>query len=166
MDINDDEKRGKQASVDGFAHEHIVFGILMKRYHHVFLSDFPLSPFDLTVMLNADMFIRVQIKTASRSVSFQGGSRGGVDREYKAGVKTFTQSTETSDIVIGLHTNQSESYSYDLYIIPTILVEHLQQKSISITKIESLKNNYEMLENCKNHEWVLEKAKELGLLTP
>ena len=29
------EERGRQASVDGFAHEHIAAGILMKRYQNV-----------------------------------------------------------------------------------------------------------------------------------
>jgi hypothetical protein len=33
--------KGKQAAVDGFAHEHIAAGILMKRYHYVSLVDFP-----------------------------------------------------------------------------------------------------------------------------
>ena len=28
-------ERGRQASVDGFAHEHIAAGILMKRYENV-----------------------------------------------------------------------------------------------------------------------------------
>ena len=38
-------ERGKQASVDGFAHEHIAAGILMKKYQNVSLVDLPLSPY-------------------------------------------------------------------------------------------------------------------------
>lgn len=34
-------ERGRQASVDGFAHEHIVVGILMKKYQNVSLVDLP-----------------------------------------------------------------------------------------------------------------------------
>ena len=34
-------KRGLQASVDGFAHEHIVAGIMMKRYQNVSMVDLP-----------------------------------------------------------------------------------------------------------------------------
>lgn len=41
------EERGRQASVDGFAHEHIAAGILMKRYQNVSLVDLPLSPYDI-----------------------------------------------------------------------------------------------------------------------
>lgn len=45
--MSDTEKRGRQASVDGFAHEHIVVGILMKTYQNVSLVDLPLSPYDI-----------------------------------------------------------------------------------------------------------------------
>jgi len=37
--MNETEKRGRQASVDGFAHEHITTGILMKKYQNVSLRD-------------------------------------------------------------------------------------------------------------------------------
>jgi len=32
------EDRGRQASIDGFAHEHIVVGLLMKKYQNVSLA--------------------------------------------------------------------------------------------------------------------------------
>ncbi len=44
------EERGRQTSVDGFAHEHIVAGILMKKYQNVSLVDLPLSPYDIIVV--------------------------------------------------------------------------------------------------------------------
>ena len=46
------EKKGKQASVDGFAHEHIAVGILMKRYQNVSLVDLPLSPYDIIIVFH------------------------------------------------------------------------------------------------------------------
>lgn len=161
------QERGRQASVDGFAHEHIVVGILMKRYQNVSLVDLPLSPYDVIVVRededgNEDI-IRAQVKTAKQSVSFVGGTRGGVDREYLSGVKEYTQSTATSDIVIGLH--PSGENSFDLYFVPTILIETLDQKSISINKIESLKENYLILEKCKNWPLIIEKCKEYGILS-
>ncbi len=42
--------RGRKASVDGFAHEHIVVGILMKKYQNVSLVDLPLSPYDIIIV--------------------------------------------------------------------------------------------------------------------
>lgn len=164
--MNSDEIRGRQASVNGFAHEHIVAGILMKKYQNVSLVDLPLSPYDLIVVFKkedgSENIIRAQIKTAKTSINFTGGSRGGVDRKYISGVKTYTQSTKTSDVVIGI-TPLSNS-SFELYFVPTILIEELKQKSISINKIQALKNNYEIFEKCQDKDFVLKRCREYNIL--
>ena len=161
------EERGRQASVDGFAHEHIVVGILMKKYQNVSLVDLPLSPYDIIIVRkdadDTEDVIRAQVKTAKTSVSFIGGVRGGVDRKYRSDVKTYTQSTATSDVVIGIH--PIDDNTYELYFVPSILIEHLNQKSISINKIPDLKENYYILENCKDEKLVVEKCKEYGILS-
>ncbi|HED36961.1 MAG TPA: hypothetical protein ENI76_01745 [Ignavibacteria bacterium] len=160
------EERGRQASIDGFAHEHMVCGILMKRYQNVSLVDLPLSPYDIIIVFknerDEEVIIRAQVKTARTSVSFTGGTRGGVDREYKSGVKTYTQSTKTSDVVIGYKPISDDQF--ELYFVPTILIEKWNNKSKSLNLLSSLKNNYEILERCKDKEFVLEKAKEYGLV--
>ena len=78
------EERGRQASIDGFAHEHIALGILMKKYANASLVDLPLSYYDILVVLKnsreEENFIRCQVKTAKKSISFTGGTRGGKDR--------------------------------------------------------------------------------------
>jgi hypothetical protein len=133
------ELRGRKAAINGFAHEHIAAGILMKRYGNVSLVDLPLSPYDIVIVYkkeHGEDIVRAQVKTAKRAISFTGGSRGGVDRFYKSGVKTYTQSTAKCDVVIGLHPYDD---SYDLYFVPTILIEKLGKKSISLSKIQSLK---------------------------
>jgi len=161
----DAEKRGRDAAISGFAHEHIAVGILMKRYGNVSLVDLPLSPYDIVIVYKRDQgedIVRAQVKTAHSAISFTGGTRGGVDRTYKSGIKTYTQSTETCDVVIGLHPYDD---SYDLYFVPTILIEKLGQSSISLNKIDALKNNYEMLDNCKNSEFVISNAKRYGILS-
>lgn len=162
----DSDKRGLQASVDGFAHEHIVAGILMKRYQNVSLVDLPLSPYDIIIVFKQpdgrENILRAQVKTATHGISFTGGTRGGVDRIYLSGVKEYKQSTETSDVLIGLHPRGLDSF--DLYFVPTVLIEQLGQKSISLSKIEPLKNNYEILEKCKDKNFVLPKCKELGII--
>lgn len=164
--MTNSEQIGRQASVDGFAHEHIVVGILMKKYQNVSLVDLPLSPYDIIIVRKGkgetEDIIRAQVRTATRSVSFISGSRGGVDRKYISNVKTYRQSTTTSDVVIGVH--PVDLNTYVLYFIPTILIEHLNQKSISINKITDLKENYFILENCKNEEIIIEKCKEYGIL--
>ena len=133
------------------------------------LVDLPLSSYDLIIVLKKnnngyEEIIRGQVKTVgpSGSLSFTGGTRGGVDREYKSGVKSYVQSTKTSDIVIGIKALENDSF--DLYFVPTILIEILGQKSISINKIKALKNNAEILENCKNCDYILKKCVEYGIL--
>ena len=163
--MTDAEKRGRDAAISGFAHEHIAAGILMKRYGNVSLVDLPLSPYDIVIVYKKDHgedIVRAQVKTAKSSISFMGGTRGGVDRTYKSGVKSYTQSPSTCDVVIGLHPYDD---SYDLYFVPTILIEQLGQSSISLSKIYALKNNYKMLDNCKNSEFVISNAKKYGILS-
>ncbi len=160
------EERGRQASIEGFANEHIVAGILMKRYQNVSLVDLPLSPYDIIIVLKGaggkEDIIRAQVKTANRGVNFTGGTRGGVDRTYRSDVKTYRQSTATSDVVIGVRTLGNASI--DLYFVPTVLVEALNQGNISLSRIVALENNYEMFECCKERSYVLEKCKEYGIL--
>ena len=73
---SDAEGRGRQASIEGFANEHIVAGILMKRYQNVSLVDLPLSPYDIIIVFKdtdgKENIIRAQVKTARDSVSFTG----------------------------------------------------------------------------------------------
>jgi hypothetical protein len=163
--MTDVEKRGRDAAISGFAYEHITAGILMKRYGNVSLVDLPLSPYDIVIVYKkegGEDIVRAQVKTARKSISFRGGSRGGADRTYKSDVKTYTQSTKTCDVIIGLHPHDD---SYDLYFVPTILIEQLRQKSISLKKIVSLKNNYEILDNCKNSNYVISYAKKSGIIS-
>jgi len=160
------EERGRQASIDGFAHEHIVCGILMKRYQNVSLVDLPLSPYDIIIVFknkkNKEEIIRAQVKTARTSISFTGGSRGGIDREYKSDIKTYTQSTKTSDVVIGYKPTSEDQF--ELYFVPTILIEQWSTKTKSLKILSSLKNNYEILERCKDKNFVLKKARRYGLI--
>jgi len=161
----DSVEKGMQASVEGFAHEHIVAGILMKKFKNVSLVDLPLSPYDLIIVFKEvdgkENIIRAQVKTAKKSISFIGGTRGGVDRSYKSGVKEYKQSTKTSDVVIGI--KPLENNSYDLYFLPTLIIEKLNQKSISINKIQKLKNNYEILKRCKDLEFVISECEKYGI---
>jgi hypothetical protein len=161
------EERGRRASIEGFANEHIVCGLLMKRYENVSLVDLPLSSYDIIIARKTEAgtedIIRVQVKTARKSVSFIGGSRGGVDRTYKSGVKTYIQSPERSDCVVAVSFVNNVP---ELYFIPTLLINDLRRKSISLRKIQALKDNYEMLEKCKDAGFVRNKAREYGILPP
>ena len=164
--MENSEEIGRQASIDGFAHEYIVAGMLMKKYKNVSLVDLPLSSYDIIIVLkdenDNEEIIRCQVKTARKSISFTGGTRGGVDREYKSDVKSYVQSTKTSDVVIGIC--PVEENIYNLYFVPTIIIELWKQKSISISKVEKFKHNYEILEKCKDEKFIISKAKEYNLI--
>jgi hypothetical protein len=73
----------------------------MKRYMTVSLVDFPLKQYDIILVLRDENdeknMIRAQVKTARDSVPFTGGSRGGIDRTCKSGIKEYVQSTKTKD---------------------------------------------------------------------
>ncbi len=161
-----DPESGKDAAVTGFANEHIAVGLLMKRYQNVSLVDLPLSTYDIIIVRKKDNgveeIIRAQVKTARQNLSFTSGERGGVDRQYKSGVKKYRQSVQTADVVIGVHENDDGSYS--LYFMPTCLIEALNQDSISLRKIAQLKDHFEMLERCTDRDWVLNKARQMGIL--
>jgi len=160
------EERGRQASIEGFANEKIICGLLMKRYGNVSLVDLPLSTYDIIIVNKlpngTEDIIRIQCKTATKSISFTGGSRGGVDRTYKSGVKTYIQSPELSDCIVGIHFHEGKP---ELYFFPTLLISKINQASISIKKIQGFKNNYEILERCKDENFIIAKAKEFGIIS-
>ena len=84
--MNDRVNKGKQAAATGAANESRWLGALLDRGYNAPLVDLPHSPYDIIVEHKEDM-IRIQAKTASNSVSFRGGTRGGVDRTQKSDEK-------------------------------------------------------------------------------
>jgi hypothetical protein len=167
------EEKGKRAAVEGFANEHIAVGILMKRYQNVSLVDLPLSRYDIIIAIKRggeqEDIIRAQVKTAQdvkrnnkivgKRIMFKGGTRAGRDRTYKSGVKEYRIDTTMADLVIGVV--EDDAGKYTLYFVPTCLIEVLGQDSISLNRIEVLRENYDILENCKNREYVLEQCRDI-----
>lgn len=148
--------KGKLASAKGFANESRLLAALLARGYNASKVDLPHSTYDILVEHKTEMF-RVQVKTVgpTGSVSFVGGVRGGVDREYTSSIKEYVQSTQTSDVVVGVQskTNNGDR-EIDFYFIPTLYIERLNQKSISINKIKEVKNDWKLLENSKDPHFV------------
>lgn len=141
---------GKQASIAGIANEHIVLGILLPYFPDAMLSSHQQSSHDMIIPSGGN-FIRAQIKTANKSVSFSGGRRGGIDRTYVKGKnnpKSYTYSTEDTDVVIGIR--PSEIGKYDLFFMPSKVIEMLGQQSIANSKVSFTKNNFDYLIKCKD----------------
>ena len=157
MNAEERAKLGKQASATGFANESRLLAALLDRGFNASSVDLPHSTYDIVVELEKNSIIRVQVKTIGRSnsIKFTGGSRGGVDREYKSGVKSYTQDTTTSDIVVGVKSRKfNGDDKIDFYFVPTLLIEHLKQQSISANKMEKWKNNWDILRHCKDQDFV------------
>ena len=72
--------------------------------------------------------------------------------------QTYVQNTETSDVVVGVEAKAGNGErQIDFYFVPSILIEAIGQKSISIKKVQPGKNNWELLSYCRD------KAKVLSL---
>ena len=151
------ESNGKLASAKGFANESRLLGALLERGYNASRVDLPHSTYDIVVEKSKHDIIRVQVKTVSktRTVSFRGGIRGGADREYKSDVKSYTQSSETSDVVVGVESIRANGEKeINFYFIPTLYIEKIKQKSLSVNKIPQTKNNWELLLKCKEADFI------------
>ena len=149
--------KGKMAAAKGFANENRLLAALLERGYNASRVDLPHSTYDIVVEKSAHDIIRIQVKTVgiSGSIPFTGGIRGGIDREYKSKVKEYTQSTKTSDIVVGVESiSDNGEKEINFYFIPTLYIEEINQKSISIRKILQTKNNWEILLSCKNKKFI------------
>ncbi|MBS7631879.1 hypothetical protein KEJ47_10010 [Candidatus Bathyarchaeota archaeon] len=90
--IRSSEERGRRASIEGFANEKIVCWHIDEKIWERLNGRS--TPFPLRYYCGQKNERRDRghnhdpEKTVTKSVNFLGGSRGGVDRTYKSGVKT------------------------------------------------------------------------------
>jgi hypothetical protein len=155
-------RKGLLASAKGFANESRLLAALLERGFNASRVDLPHSTYDIVVEKSTHDIIRVQVKTVGKkgSVSFRGGVRGGADRTYKSDVKSYTHNTETCDIVVGVESlSDNGDKEVNFYFIPTLHIEKIGQKSLSVNRIPQAKNNWEILRMCKDSEFV---KKEFG----
>jgi hypothetical protein len=87
------------------------------------------------------LFIKVQVKTVDKSLPLTAGSRGGVDRTYKASVKVYKYSLKDADLILGI-----DKQSLDIYVVPVLFTLNLGG-SISKGKLSGLKDNWDILLN-------------------
>ncbi len=131
----------------GYAHEHYVTAILMRLGFDVSVSSIRPTPYDLLITAyengygSAEHILKAQVKTCATSISFTAGSRGGVDRFYKSGVKVYKYGEEHNDLIIGV-----KKTTLDLYLVPTRFLKHFG-KSKSLNQLDCLKNNWDILLN-------------------
>lgn len=130
----------------GDAHELFARAIMMRLGLEAGKADLSGSAYDVVVVgmdkINGQKkFLRVQVKTVDNSLNLTGGGRGGIDRNYVSDVKVYKYSTEHSDLIFGIDKNK-----LDIYVVPTLFLD-LWGKSVAKSKIQPLKNNWEILLN-------------------
>ena len=121
--------KGRYAASLGDAHQYLVIGILMRLGFQVaHVTDRGL-PYDIVIRAfkkkgGETVLIRCQVRTLRKGrISFIAGTRAGVDREYKSGVKEYKFTTEHNDLLIGV-----DPETLDLYLIPTRFIEKWEEK--------------------------------------
>lgn len=138
--------KGKYEAVLGDAHQFIVAGILMRLGFIVSLVALKGEPFDLIVYAfekpgGKVIPLRCQVRASHKSLKFTAGTRGGVDRIYKPDIKKYKYTTEHNDLLIGVNVD-----TLDLYLVPTKFIANWGE-SRAFSKLEPLKNNWEILLN-------------------
>jgi hypothetical protein len=141
----------------GDAHELFVRAIMARLGLEVGKADLSGSAYDVVLVgmekiRGKKIFLKVQVKTISNSLTLIGGTRGGKDREYISDVKVYKYSPENTDLIFGV-----DKITLDIYVVPTVFL-NLWGNSISKNKIQDLKNNWEILVNW--NEGYLEKLKK------
>ncbi|MDE2829258.1 MAG: hypothetical protein OXN20_03985 [Gemmatimonadota bacterium] len=158
-DTNNKAKKGKLDSIKEFANESRLLAALLDRGYNASRVDLPHSTYDIVVEIATRDVIRIQVKTVSplKSIPFTSGGRGGVDRTYRSDVKTYVHNTETCDIIVGVESLASNGdQEINFYFVPTLFIEKLGQRSITIRKIPQAKNNWEILDRCREMRFVYE----------
>lgn len=150
-DIKDIDLTGEIARKSGAplgdAHELFVRAVLMRLGFEVGKVDLSSGPYDLIVAAyikpsGSKIFLRVQIKTISgSSLTLGGGSRAGIDRVYKSGIKTYKYSEDHNELILGV-----DKKTFDIYIFPTIFAKKYGS-SVGKGKIQVCKNNWDILMN-------------------
>jgi hypothetical protein len=141
--------RGAFALLWDGAHQYLVVGILMRMGFLIYVNKDPAGTFDFIIPAFEDFarekeknaLLRAQVKTVKRGMRFIGGTRAGVDRVYKPGVKEYKYTPKHNDLIIGVDPD-----TLDLYFVPTRFIAKWG-KSVSKRKLEPLKNNVEILLN-------------------
>ena len=145
---------GKASGIIGKSNELITLGLLLPEFTNAMLSAHELSSHDIIIPWQNDYF-RTQVKTANPSISFIGGTRGGIDRNYdqKENIsKKYKYSTKDTDLVIGIKT--SGFGIFELFFVPSIFLDLTNQTTMSTNKLIFTKNNFEFVKSCKDKEFV------------
>lgn len=133
----------------GVAHELLIAGILIRLGFDVSINQIGGVPYDFWLLVyerfpnGTQVPLRVQCKTVTPSggLKFEAGGRAGVDRVTIPGKKIYKYTTKHNNLIVGI-----DRHTFDLYLVPTRFIKKWG-KSRSISKLQPLKNNWDILLN-------------------
>lgn len=144
---------GRYSALLGEANQHIIAGLLMRAGFAVASAPIRTGPYDLIITAypnrreepNKTILLRAQCRTVEKSMRLVGGLRGGIDRRYiRPSPKEYRYTEEHNDLLIGIH-----KQGLHLYIVPTRFTL-LWGKSVSVGKLEPLRDRYDLLLNWRD----------------
>lgn len=133
--------------------EHYTLAALRTRGFNATLVDFKYSEYGILVDEPGCNFLRLQIQDVhSGRVSLCGYIQNRM--LDSCGLATRT-TVEVCDCIVAVRTRQQNGGDLiDYYIIPTIWAEQIDQHSVVISEIPIAKNNFDILHNCKDQQYV------------
>jgi hypothetical protein len=155
-------EKGKKDSIRGTANEYLVLGALMCDFPNVMMSSSAQTAHDLIVHQNESMNIRIQVKTVTQtnSIPLEGGKRAGSDGEYGGEgtvSKKYSYSSKNCDLLIGI--KNINICEFELYFIPGLVLDKLNQGSISSNKVSFTKNDLSVLRKSLDKKYAEEFLK-------
>jgi len=155
-------EKGKKDSIRGKANEYLALGALLPVYPNTMMSSNEQTAHDLIIHLEKNKDVRAQVKTVSEknTISFMGGKRSGAERQYISSVKEYRYSAKDTDLVIGVR--GFDIGNFELFFIPSLVIDKIGQKSISVKKIKFTKNDFKIIEQCKDSDFAEKFYKQLG----
>lgn len=149
------QPKGKDYSIKGDANEHRVVAALLDRGYNASLVDLKNSKYDVVIEVSRAEFLRLQVKTADGgSISLKGGGRGGRGAIHDSSVTSYKYTTEHCDCLVGVYSTHHNGDTIDFYFLPVIWAQNVGQTSISLKKLVKSKNNFILLEKCRDEEYV------------
>ena len=148
--------QGKKDSIKGTANEYLVLGALMYDYPNIMMSSSAQTAHDIIIHADTNKNYRIQVKTVqeNNSLKLTGGGRAGSDGQY--GVpgttsKIYPYTSANCDLIIGV--KNIDFGMFELYFVPALVLDAINQKSISVNKIKFSKNDYKIIDKCLNKKY-------------
>lgn len=156
------QPKGKDYSIKGDANEHRVVAALLDRGYNASLVDLKNSKYDVVIEIGRAEFLRLQVKTADGgSISLRGGGRGGRGAVHDPSVTSYQYTTDHCDCIVGVYSTHRNGDTIDFYFLPVSWAQNVDQTSISLRKLVKTKNNFLLLEKCRDEEYVDQCLKDV-----